>query len=215
MGAADFDGVYRNNGSLYGDKPSPFLVHYLEKYAVEGRGTGLDLGCGQGRNALYLASCGFAMHGVDASSVAVARLASLADERHLDVKGRVADLSAVSIEPQRYHLIVANTSLDHLDEASGARLAVAMMAGLAPGGYLFVSVFMVNDPGCAVHGGQASETAAYVRHYYRPDELRQQFSALAVLAYQEEYALDIGHGQPHYHGIARLFARKAADLQAN
>ncbi|WP_434633753.1 class I SAM-dependent methyltransferase [Chromobacterium sp. CV08] len=207
MGAADFDGYYRNNGSFYGDKPSPFLVHYLEKYGVKGAGPGLDLGCGQGRNALYLASCGFSMCGVDESSEAVERLSAQAGERRLDVSAKVVDLANLEIEPRRYQVIVANTSLDHLDEASGQRLAQAMMDGLVPGGYLFVSVFMVNDPGCVVDGGQASETAAYVRHYYRPDELRQQFSSLALLAYQEEYALDVGHGLPHYHGIARLFGR--------
>lgn len=204
-----FDDVYRTRASFYGDQPSPNLVLYLQKYSVPGKGAGFDLGCGQGRNTLYLARQGFSMLGVDSSAEAIARLAEQADMQKLDAVGQVADMAQVAIEPNHYQLIVANTSLDHLPPAQGERLAQAMIAGLAPGGYLFVSVFMVNDPGCSAQG-KASETAAYVQHYYQPEELRQQFAALTLLAYQEEYALDVGHGEPHYHGIARLFARRDA-----
>ncbi|NHR06998.1 class I SAM-dependent methyltransferase [Chromobacterium haemolyticum] len=208
MTAAGFDGVYRSSTSFYGDKPSPSLVQYLEKYHVAGGGAGLDLGCGQGRNALYLAQRGFAMTAVDGSAEAIASLGEAADERRLNVSGRVADLAGLELEPARYRLIVANTSLDHLGMDEGEALARQMSAALEPGGYLFVSVFMVDDPGCDAGGRVASETASYVKHYYQPGELRGQFSTLSLLAYQEEYALDVGHGQPHYHGIARLFARR-------
>jgi SAM-dependent methyltransferase len=208
MMATGFDDVYRTRAAFYGDQPSPSLALYLQKYSVQGGGAGLDLGCGQGRNTLYLARMGFAMVGVDDSAEAIARLTEQADLQKLDVVGQVADMAQVSIEPNRYNLIVANTSLDHLTAAQGERLAQAMIAGLAPGGYLFVSVFMVNDPGCDAQGREASETASYVKHYYRQDELKQQFAELNLLAYQEEYALDVGHGKPHYHGIARLFARR-------
>lgn len=208
MTAAGFDGVYRSSTSFYGDQPSPSLVQYLDKYHVSAGGAGLDLGCGQGRNALFLARLGFAMTAVDGSSEAIARLGETADERRLNVAGKVADLAGLQLDAEHYRLIVANTSLDHLDAAAGAALARRMEEALEPGGYLFVSVFMVNDPGCDAQGRVASETASYVQHYYQPDELRRQFAALTLLAYQEEFALDVGHGQPHYHGIARLFARR-------
>ncbi|WP_028535949.1 class I SAM-dependent methyltransferase [Paludibacterium yongneupense] len=208
MAFRDFDGVYRSNTSFYGERPSPFLVHYLDKFAVDGHGAGLDLGCGQGRNALYLAGRGFDMQAVDGSAEAIAVLESRAREQRLNISGQVADLAALDIAEDRYRLIIANTSLDHLDEAGGARLAAGMQRGLLRGGLLFVSVFMQDDPGYAAQGRQASETAAYVMHYYRPGELRAQFAGLTLLAYQEEYALDTGHGVPHYHAIARLFARR-------
>ncbi len=211
MGAADFDGFYRSNASFYGDRPALSLIYYLDKYNVKGEGVGLDLGCGQGRNALYLARRGFSMRGLDQSAEAVARLSGLADELQLDVNGSVADLANMAeadIEPQHYQIIVAYTLLDHLSQEAGAKLAQAMVSGLAPGGFLFASVFLVDDPGCCGRGGRASETAAYIRHYYRSGELRAQFSQLEALAYQEEYALDLSHGWPHHHSMARLFARK-------
>lgn len=102
---------------------------------MEGGGQGLDLACGQGRNAFYLASRGFSMFSVDESSEAIASLGERADERHLDVSGKVVNLTELDIEPQRYRIIVAYTALDHVDAVAGERLAKAMMAGLEPGGY--------------------------------------------------------------------------------
>ncbi|QEL56153.1 class I SAM-dependent methyltransferase [Chromobacterium paludis] len=211
MGAADFDAFYRDNASFYGDRPALSLIYYLDKYNVQGGGLGLDLGCGQGRNALFLAERGFSMCGMDQSAEAIATLGERADKLHLDVCGRVADLgnsAQVDIKPRTYRIIVAYTLLDHLDPTAGECLAEAMMEGLVPGGFLFVSVFLRDDPGCCGRGGRASETAAYIRHYYQPGELRRQFGALEPLAYQEEYALDLSHGWAHHHSMARLFARK-------
>nr|WP_082106973.1 class I SAM-dependent methyltransferase [Chromobacterium vaccinii] len=210
MCVANFDAFYRGNDSFYGDRPALSLMYFLEKYGVGGGGRGLDLACGQGRNALYLANRGFSMFGVDESSEAVSKMGEQADRRRLDVSGKVVNLTELEIEPQRYRIIVAYTALDHVDAAAGERLAQAMMEGLEPGGYLFAAVFMVDDPGCAGTGGGVSETAAYVRHYYQPGELREQFSGLTPLAYQEEFALDLSHGHPHHHSMARLFAHKQA-----
>jgi tellurite methyltransferase len=202
-----FDDVYRKT-SYYGDHASPALVQYLKKYSIATHGEALDLGCGQGRNALYLAELGFNVLGLDNSSEAIAHLKTTASEKKLQVTGQVVDLAKLEITPARYQLIVANTSLDHLTADEGGMISQAITNGLAPGGHLFVSVFMVNDPGNNQQGLRASETASYVQHYYEPNELRKQFPELTLLAYQEEFALDVGHGQPHYHAIARLFAQR-------
>ncbi|AXE34174.1 hypothetical protein DK843_07575 [Chromobacterium phragmitis] len=208
MCVANFDAFYRRNGSFYGDRPALSLMYFLDKYDVKGGGRGLDMACGQGRNAFYLASRGYSMFGIDESPEAIARLGELADQRRVDVSGKVVNLTELEIEPQRYDIIIAYTALDHVDAAAGQRLAQAMMAGLAPGGYLFAAVFMVDDPGCCGSGGGISETAAYIRHYYQPGELREQFNGLTPLAYQEEFALDLSHGHPHHHSMARIFACK-------
>ncbi|UTH72675.1 bifunctional 2-polyprenyl-6-hydroxyphenol methylase/3-demethylubiquinol 3-O-methyltransferase UbiG [Chromobacterium sp. IIBBL 290-4] len=208
MGVANFDAFYRKNASFYGDRPALSLRYFLDKFEVRGGGRGLDLACGQGRNAFYLASKGYSMFGIDESSEAIAKLGELADTQRLDVSGKVVNLTELEIESQQYDIIIAYTALDHVSADEGERLAREMMKGLAPGGYLFAAVFMVDDPGCCGKGGGVSETAAYIRHYYQPGELREQFRQLEPLAYQEEFALDISHSWPHHHSMARLFARK-------
>jgi tellurite methyltransferase len=196
-----FNDVYRMKKSYYGEQASPSLIRYLQMYNVANQGTSLDLGCGQGRNALYLASQGFSVIGVDSSDEAIKSLTESAKAKELNIIGEVSNMTDFDIAPNFYNLIVANTSLDHLSVEDGNRVAQDMIRGLALGGYIFVSVFMTSDPG-------KSETAEHVKHYYHTGELRKQFNDLLLLSYQEEMWMDTEHGDPHYHSMARLFAQR-------
>ena len=69
--------------------PEPFLVERLNLLKP---GRVLDLACGDGRNALYLAGLGFQVVGVDFSAVALARLARLAGRSGLGIELRRLDL---------------------------------------------------------------------------------------------------------------------------
>jgi len=82
--------------SAYGEKapwdiagPQPAVVGLEE--AGEIRGSVLDAGCGTGENALYLASYGHEVWGLDFVSVAIERANVKAKERGLSVHFQVAD----------------------------------------------------------------------------------------------------------------------------
>jgi SAM-dependent methyltransferase len=66
----DFDRWYRADASLK-DDPDDELVNLLK---VENIGKSLDLGCGRGRNTLYLASLGYEVVAVDISKIAILQL---------------------------------------------------------------------------------------------------------------------------------------------
>src|SRR5689334_10503914 len=68
-------------------------------------GRALDLACGAGRNAIYLARLGWRVTAVDSSPAAIARLRERAEG--LPVESRVADLERgeFPIEPHGYDLI--------------------------------------------------------------------------------------------------------------
>ncbi len=65
-----FDRWYRSDASLK-DDPDDELVNLLKGERV---GKALDLGCGQGRNTLYLASLGYEVVAIDKSRVAILQL---------------------------------------------------------------------------------------------------------------------------------------------
>jgi SAM-dependent methyltransferase len=75
------------------DKPVPFftdapdenLVSYLERNIFE-PGRVLDVGCGNGRNSLYLAKQGFQVDGIDFSKTSIEWASKNAKDRSLDVK---------------------------------------------------------------------------------------------------------------------------------
>jgi SAM-dependent methyltransferase len=68
-----FDGTYR---WWHLSRPSPELVSALEDGWLPGSGRAVDVGCGLGSEARYLASAGWQVVGVDLSEVAVARAAA-------------------------------------------------------------------------------------------------------------------------------------------
>lgn len=139
--------------------------------------------------------------------MAIEKLNHYTSLHNLPVRGIVADVREFTIAPQYYDLICAVTILDHLLPDAAVRLAHSIYEGLVEGGVLFAEVFTVDDPGYAQMAG-ASETAQFVRHYFNKGELRNLFSKLNILRYEENNEIDSSHGEPHVHGVAILLAKK-------
>ena len=68
-------------------------------------GRALDLACGEGRNAVWLAERGWEVTGVDFSDVALVKAAELAASRGVEVDWVVADVLEYEPEPHAYDLV--------------------------------------------------------------------------------------------------------------
>ena len=84
-----WDARYRDGAYEDRTHPTALLAEWLPRLP---RGRALDVACGAGRNALYLAANGFAVSALDISTVALARGRRDAAERGLDVEWLCADL---------------------------------------------------------------------------------------------------------------------------
>jgi len=69
-------------------------------------GRALDLACGEGRNALYLAEKGYSVDAIDSSLVAIERNRKFAEERQLKINYIHEDLETISLPPDTYDLIL-------------------------------------------------------------------------------------------------------------
>jgi SAM-dependent methyltransferase len=92
----DWDRRYAEVENLWAVKPNRFLV--AETEALE-PGRALDLACGEGQNAIWLASLGWNVTGVDFSEVAIAKAQARAERDGVDVEFISADLR--TYEPAR------------------------------------------------------------------------------------------------------------------
>jgi SAM-dependent methyltransferase len=108
-------------------RPKRFLTEHRH---LLGGGRALDVACGFGGNALYLASLGYQVDAVDVSSVAMARARAEALRRDLVLNLIQADLSHWRVPAARYDLIVVFYYLNR-------DLMPQVAAGLCPGGLLF------------------------------------------------------------------------------
>jgi tellurite methyltransferase len=201
----------------YGLKPSEELVLFLnETHPLIGEA--LDLGCGEGRISLLLAYFGYHVHAVDSSSQGIQKLEKYARLKGLDtIDGEVADVRTVQLATNSYDAIVAVTILDHITEEDGKTVSESIIDALKPGGFVFIEAFTVHDPAANAsrEEDEISETASFVQHYFDEGELAAWFSKLDTLLYEEIMKYDDSHGEPYYHGLARLIGRKPKTKGSN
>jgi 2-polyprenyl-3-methyl-5-hydroxy-6-metoxy-1,4-benzoquinol methylase len=75
--------------NLFGE-PYPELIDFFGQFAKNNKI--LDLGCGQGRDAIALARLGFVVTGIDSSKVGIEQMDRTAKTEHLKLCGIIADI---------------------------------------------------------------------------------------------------------------------------
>jgi cyclopropane fatty-acyl-phospholipid synthase-like methyltransferase len=75
-------------------RPQPSLVACEARGEIEGKV--LDIGCGTGENAMYLAARGHSVHGIDLSAAAIARAKRAAEKRGVTVNFQFANIFDLS-----------------------------------------------------------------------------------------------------------------------
>lgn len=117
--ATDYEKFYRENPNGLGE-PTREFVEFFETYDRM-NATVLDVGCGQGRDALFIARMGHTVHGIDVSPTGVADLLTTARSENLCVTAEVADIRDYRWR-DKYDVIVIDRAL-HMLQAN-ARNAV-------------------------------------------------------------------------------------------
>jgi ubiquinone/menaquinone biosynthesis C-methylase UbiE len=118
---------------LWGAEPNRFVAPLVDELRP---GRALDLACGEGRNAIWLARHGWQVTAVDFASVAVDRGRARAKETATDVEWVVADVVSWPMPERAFDLVVI-AYLQLPDEERRLVWARASRA-LAPNGTLFV-----------------------------------------------------------------------------
>jgi len=131
MDQAAWDERYAGPELVWGSGPNCFVA---EELAALPPGRAIDLGTGEGRNAIWLAERGFTVTAVDFSQVGLARAAGLAAGRGVTVDWVHADLADYQPTPGGYDLVLIAYIQLPADRLTS--LARAAGAALAPGGTL-------------------------------------------------------------------------------
>jgi SAM-dependent methyltransferase len=132
MRASDWDQRYATAEYVWRTEPNQFLPPEVAGLPT---GRALDLAAGEGRNAVWLASQGWQVTGVDFSHAGIAKGARLAVDQGVTVEWRCADVTTWTPSPV-FDLVV----VFYLQLAAGERRAAFERAAraLAPGGTLLI-----------------------------------------------------------------------------
>ncbi|MSP39610.1 MAG: methyltransferase domain-containing protein [Deltaproteobacteria bacterium] len=166
--------------SQVGEEPASFLRQMIEADAWPvPRGRALDLACGKGRNALYLAELGFEVVAMDISSVALAAGRSHAEAKRLTIDWQQVDLEQVHLGAAAYQLIV---SFNYLQRSLMPQIKRAVKIG----GYVIYETYLIDQKEI----GQPKNPAYLLGH----NELLKSFDDFRVLSYREGKFPDAGGG---------------------
>lgn len=108
----------------------------------------LDLGCGQGRNALYLAKKGFDVTAVDQNVASLEILADVADVEDLDLQYGMYDINSANLQEQ-YDFILSTVVFMFLQREQVPAIIRNMQEQTTVGGYnLIVAAMDTEDAPC-------------------------------------------------------------------
>jgi SAM-dependent methyltransferase len=132
-----WDARYAATELVWSAEPNRFLVEEMSAMdAAPGRA--LDLACGEGRNAIWLASLGWDVTGVDFSEVAIDKARRLSADRELagPVDWVVDDVTTYTPPASAFDLVIVLYL--HLPEPSRSDVWRRAWSAVAPGGTLLV-----------------------------------------------------------------------------
>lgn len=131
--AAEWDERYAGAPQVWSGNPNGALV--AEVAGLE-PGRALDVGCGEGADAVWLAARGWQVTALDVSQVALERAALHAAQARVEVLWRHAGLLDAELAPAGFDLVSAQYPA--LRRTPGDEAERALLAAVAPGGMLLV-----------------------------------------------------------------------------
>lgn len=199
MDASFWDNRYTGENYFYGTEPNAFLA---TKWSLLS-GPVLSLSEGEGRNAVFLASHGLDVTGVDISAVALEKAQKLAQSRGVKIQTCVADLAAFEPEENYYGSVISISA--HLPGSVRQMLYPRIERTLKPGGILILEAYSENQLSRNTGGPKDADMLMTVA------KLRREFPNLEpALLHEIEREVVEGEGHTGLAAVVQFIARKKA-----
>lgn len=194
-----WDQRYAGDGLAYGDAPNDFLAQMADRLPVGG--SALDIGAGEGRNALFLASRGLDVLAVDLSEVGLQKAQRLAQQRGLTLRTQAADLCEFNAAPASFEVV---TSLwVHLPHPVRAAVHERVRTWLKPEGVFLLEAYAPEQLGRGTGGPQDPALLASL------EVILRELDALKI---EHQAALVRNVREGRFHGgdaaVVQVLARK-------
>lgn len=196
-------------------KPEKGLKKVL-KYVP--KGMALDIGAGEGRNSIFLVKNGFEVEAIDKIKEGLEKCRKLAKKYNLPIKTRVIDIRKFRFEKNKYSLILSIASLDFLKFSEIQKIMPKIKKSLKKDGVFYLIVFSTKDPLFKDYKEKklrmVEENTFYLprlnsfRHFFDKKELLNSLKDSNIIKIEEKKIKDAHGGEPHFHQIISVIARK-------
>ena len=209
----DYDKKYISDSLLW-DKP--ILDNDIKKYLklLNGRNI-LDLGIGEGQNSIALSELGYNVTGIDYSKKAL----DICRRKCSNIELIEGDIRNFNICANKYDLILSTCVLHFLHKSDAYAIIENIKNNIKQNGLVYISVFSIDEPGLKfkynnpdfdtlennIFHKKSDDTYS---SYFSKKEILELFSDFNTILISDEYSMDLGHGNPHYHGIIKYIGQK-------
>ncbi len=196
-----YDKRYDQSGYYWGRKPSPVCFRVLELLPPDKPLKLLDIGCGEGRNAVFFARNGYQVTAFDTSPKGVEKTQLLAKQANVPIHVFEGDINDYRLT-QPFDILFSTGVLHHVPPETREGLFDNYREFTNPGGLNVHTVF-VRKPFIAP-APDAEKTA----HKWISGELLTYYHDWKIEYCTEEIFDCMSSGVPHQHAVNRIIARK-------
>ncbi len=199
---------YENSICFWGTKPAKFVQLFVDKYAGDLTGKKiLDIGAGEGKNSVFLATHGAQIIAVDISEIALQRFNQQPgyDECKDKFLCITADLKNINFLSNSFDAVVAYGVLHCLENNEEIKEVVTRIKNwVKKDGYSIISTFTNNVPIPAIQEYLKSESLL------EENEIEKMFSNWNILACENDIITETHPTSlvEHSHSLVRLIAKK-------
>ena len=188
--AAEWDARYgEHDGAMWSGRPNGRLVAEVADLAA---GRALDVGCGEGADAIWLARRGWTVTAIDISDVALARAREAAAQAEVTVDWVCGDALQTSFVPATFDLV--SMQYPALPRAAGETAVRTLLDAVRPGGLLLAVYHDLDDE----HREHMKERGFDPADYVGVDDLATLLADdFTIELYATEPRVDPPPGNPH------------------
>jgi tellurite methyltransferase len=198
-----YNSIYRKDGFYWGEKPSAICDRVIDTLKPDkNRGlTLLDIGCGEGRNAIYFAKKGFNVTGLDYSKPGLEKAKNKARKEGVNLEIIHADIRSYTIK-ETYDVLFSTGTLHYLPDDIKKEKFSHFKEKTSDSGLNVFTVF-VKKP--FIEKAPDHEENVYP---YRSGELLTYYWDWEIIFGIEEIFDCMSGGIPHKHAVNRIIARR-------
>ncbi len=199
-----YDRKYDSDDYYWGKKPSVMCERIVKLHPPGPDVTVLDIGCGEGRNAVYLARQGYTVSAFDISRNGIDKTLRYAEEADVQVEAFKANINEYRLG-KPYDILFATGSLHYMPPEIRDKIFANYRRFTRPGGLNAFSVFVTKP---FIEPAPDAEPTA---HPWKSGELFMQHHDRMIEFCDEEIFDCNSGGVPHRHAVNRMIARKVEE----
>jgi tellurite methyltransferase len=198
--------AYRGDAAAFGRGPTKDIEEFYPN--LKERSEILDVGCGEGRNAIFLAKLGHTVDAFDLSEAGVVKATRIAESNQVEVNFFVCDLGAFEFEKD-YDAVLSHGVLHLPEKAERDAFIEKAKACTRPGGYNIIGVFTDRLPA-------TPDNAPFTKSLFKVGELPGKYGDWEILRHFEgTFSDEHPGGARHEHAYERIVARKPQNGEAS